>query len=205
MSSATGVAPRPPSLGRRAADFYDQRARSPLSAVHFVLHFAIAGWVGFLGIQLFLSIQSTVPANCGIVGNYLPNWPLAAIGLFALFVGRYFGFFRGRQQFPQDPKESRFAGQLSMALVFLALTVIWFFEAMGTARVPANPTGSVTFEPITFYVRCAVFQDMASNDRGLLAGGLIATVCFLAGHWLWAWHPALRNDHPEEEEDATFT
>jgi hypothetical protein len=74
---------------------------------------------------------------------------------------------------------------------------VWFIEALGTAHVGV---AAGAFEPITWYVRCAIYHDRFVSTFQLgpwshVGGwtlGIVITACYTAGHWLWSYHPDLR-------------
>ncbi len=110
------------------------------------------------------------------------------------FAGHFIGGFGAEP--PETPTdESRRLGRLSVALGFLMLFGAMVFEAFGTANYQVTTSGSTDrLEPITFYVRCAIYQDLAGWSHGAVTLLVIVISFFLAGFWLWGAHPAKPRD-----------
>lgn len=133
---------------------------------------------------LFVLLDKT-PANCAYDQDYLPNVLLFAIGISAIFLGRYFGRLDQRAT-AKATEPSRRTSRLLIMGAFALSTVVWFCEALGTAHVAIAASSKAAFEPITFYIRCAIYRDISGISGGAFTIALIVIICFLMGEWFWA-------------------
>jgi len=163
--------------------------------IHFLVHAALPLVIAAFGVVLVRTILEDTPTNCTYRVAYLPAPWLVAAGIGALILGRLLSLLNAPVPFATSLRADRVSG-LVAALGWLSLMVmltgILFYEAIGTAHVSVTPLGSAEYEPITYYVRCAIYEDRASNGVGWVTLLVVSIVCFLVGHWLWALHPGLR-------------
>lgn len=141
-----------------------------------------------IGTYLAVLVATNNPPGCVYQVDYLPAWWLFVAGLAGLVVGRNVSVLFAPSAAPrrlQDPPPA--LTQLALVLLFLLLTAVWVLEAIGTSHVAAN---GLTFEPITYYVRCAISHDLRDSPfhLGLFTIGIVFVICFTAGHWLWDHH-----------------
>lgn len=158
--------------------------------VHRLFHLALPVWLIVLGVVVGLQVGGSGPITCDPRQAFLPDPWFIGVGLVGLVVGRYLSHWRRRPYVGQSVRGRQTIGQLALVGTFLALTGVWFLEAIGTAHVSMADASTATFEPITFYVRCAIYIDRASNGVGWWSTAVVLSVSLLAGHWLWADHPA---------------
>jgi hypothetical protein len=137
---------------------------------------------GALGLYVLLGAKG--PDDCAYTTDYLPSYLLFGIGGVSLLAGRLLGRLDPRPP-PRATAGSKRVGHLALVCVFGLSVVIWFFEALGTAQVPIGASGSASFEPITFYIRCAMYHDISSISGGAISAFVIFIVCAVMGHWLW--------------------
>jgi hypothetical protein len=174
---------------------------------HFYAHWTIPVLLLLLGTWLAISVYSSTTNYCTAYQDTLPSAWLMAVGVVGLIGGRYFSHLAGEP----DPKAEPYSRPTRLPewdnavtpgawfLVFLLFTLIWFYEAMGTAQISfaTATTNALRYEPITFYVRCAMAQDLAAFKvmdlhTGFWAPIVVFSLSGLIGHWLWASHPTER-------------
>ena len=155
-------------------------------AAHRITHILLAVVLFVVGaaLGLYVLLGAKGPDNCGYTTDYLPSLPLFLVGAVSLGLGRVLGRLDPRQP-PRPTAGSKRLGRLALVFVFALNVVIWFFEALGTAQVSVSTANSAEFEPITFYVRCAIYHDISSISSGAITVFVIFIVCVVLGHWLW--------------------
>ena len=176
---------------------------------HLVVHALLPIVLVAVGAQLGSIVAASNPSNCryqdvnGLPVDYLPDWSLVIVGLIGLVAGRNLSRFSQRREYATSPR-SESVVQWTMVAVFAAMTAVWFYQAIGVARVSASALGATEFEPITYYIRCAIYHDKAAN------GGIawwtmfvVFVVCGLVGHWLWSEHPALSRMRARKRQQET--
>lgn len=135
------------------------------------------------GIHVVTNVRQHNPLNCVYSQALLPDAGFVVCGIVALLAGRFAGAIGFLQEWPGGSTNgSRATGQAALACMFLLLTVVWVYEAIGLTNVSG-------LEPITYYVRCSVAHDIAQTGVGRWTYAIVATVCFLVGHWFWPWNP----------------
>jgi hypothetical protein len=182
--------------------------QQPKEWIHFLLHGALPLFYLVLGVRLVAAVQTGNRPECAYDLDYLPDWSLAAIGLVGLLAGRNISQWGRHKKYVDDPTNksakpgvvhrSTVLWQGALVSVFALLAAIWFLEAIGTSHVRTS-TGA-EFEPITWYVRCAIYHDRATStlsfgpwtNIGVWTSLVVFVICYTAGHWLWAYHPTLR-------------
>ncbi len=170
--------------------------RSPREVAHFTFHFAPIIGFGAAALQLSNKVREHAPPNCIYPVDYLPDWWLVPVGLIGLMFGRFISLWREHTE-PQPTTRSKTFAQSALVFLFLFLAAVWFMEAVGTAHVPIERG---QFDPITWYVRCAIYEDRATSALALgpwtHIGGWTVILVFLvgstAGHWFWSYHRPLR-------------
>lgn len=155
-------------------------------AAHTVAHIVLAILLFVVGaaLGLYVLLAAKGPDDCAYTTAYLPSYPLFFLGALALFAGRVLGKLDPRRP-PQPTSRSKRMGRLALVCVFALNVVVWFFEALGTAQVSASSANTAQFEPITFYIRCAMYHDISSISNGAITAFVIILVCIVVGHWLW--------------------
>ena len=146
-----------------------------------VFHIAIT--LGILVSGSFIAwmvLQSPTLPACAY-DSALPDWTLLAIGVAAFVFGHYLGVLLPDRP-PQDTAASQLMGRLALAFVFLGGTLVWIFEAIGTANLSVG--GGAQLEPITYYTRCAIDFD-ASFTHLWFTRIAIFGIFLIAGHWFW--------------------
>ena len=175
-------APPPPPKGRTGL-------AGRRDYLHAGLHVAIALGLVATGLQLAAGVRSGTPANCLYPHDFLPDIRFAAVGAAGLLFGRYLGHIRSTSERKvQDSIFAKLMARAALLLVFLLLVPTWFYEAMGTAHVALDASRTLEFQPITYYVRCAIYHDVAS-DGGVWTIIAVVVVSIVVGHWLWPSHP----------------
>jgi len=155
---------------------------------HITLALALFVVGGLLG--LYVLVAAKGPDDCAYTKDYLPNYWLFGVGGLSLVAGHLLGRLdpQGPAGTARASAGSKRMAHIALVFVFLLSVVIWFIEALGTAQVAAGTAvGASTpaFEPITFYIRCAMYHDLSSISNGYISGGVIFIVCAVLGHWLW--------------------
>jgi hypothetical protein len=154
-----------------------------------------------------LDVRACVEQN--VASPLLPDYWLLAGSIVALLAGRVFGprlhrtpEQRGAQQL------SSIVGILATMLFFAAVAAALVYEAVGVRVSKARlqqPADVQQLEPITHYVRCAIYYDLLShwNDwhTGLWSVFAIALISFLVGYWLWS----MRGARVPQGEPSTAT
>lgn len=125
---------------------------------------------------------------CLHVEPRVPGWPFVVPGILGLLVGRYSGALRFVRHWPDEIAQPRsdgsgLVGRIALAIILVGLMAIFLYEAVGVYQPPNG------LEPITYYVRCAIWIDNAFGG-GVRTVLIIFFISFLFGQWLWAWHPA---------------
>ena len=133
------------------------------------------------------------PSTAGLPAFWLVGW-----GLFCILVGHGLGYWRAF-----DPtaaakysRSNRFFVSFLLFLMLAGFGGIFFYETVGLLRVSANPLQE-TFEPATYYVRCAIHYDMYPPGSSvwhfpLLTMLVVTGLCGILGHWLWPPHRSYR-------------
>ena len=160
---------------------------------HFLFKLGLPVVIAVVAFVIAASIPGSIPPYCVFESQYLPAPWLVVIGLGAFVGGRYFTRLRAPDTQPRvlGPKRQRgstIVGQLAFFSVFLALAGVWFYEAIGTAHVSSAANGFGGYEPITYYIRCAVYDDRSHLTVAPYTMFVVALICFLAGRWLWSSH-----------------
>jgi hypothetical protein len=178
---------------------------------HLVLHALLPIILAGVGAELGSLVQASNPTNCSyqdVNGNpvdFLPDWSFVIVGLLGFLGGRQLSRFSQRREYAPSAHGSAAVGQWAMFCVLLGMTVVWFYEAVGVAHVSASSLGATQFEPITYYIRCAIYHDKASNGIGWWTMFVVFLVCGLAGHWLWSEHPRLRRTRAARAREGETT
>lgn len=155
-------------------------------AAHRLSHIVLALLLLVVGaaLGLYVLLGAKGPDDCAYTTDYLPSFPLFIWGGLSLVAGRLLGRLDPRQP-PRQTAGARRMGHLALVCTFALSVVIWFFEALGTAQVTTSTANTAEFEPITFYVRCAMYHDISSISGGAITAVVIFIVCVVLGHWLW--------------------
>jgi hypothetical protein len=126
---------------------------------------------------------------------YLPDYAMLGVALLAILAGRYVG-----PRLHREPLGSRgrtisdAAGILAIGVLFAAAAGALIYEAVGVRESAGRDLLQVLkrvqeLEPITHYVRCAIYHDK-QGGRGYWTYSVLVLTGFLVGHWLWPSHPA---------------
>jgi len=165
-----------------------ERVRRPLGrlmlyATPFLL-LAIGGYLSWQALYID-------PRGCVDTIGALPDYPMLLYAIMALTIGRLSGYLRYRNEWHTideiDRRRSDLVGIRAMTIFFLAATLILIYEAIGVQQAALQNVQEL--EPITYYVRCAIYYDKAGATRGFATFFVVSMLCGLVGHWLWAWHP----------------
>ena len=148
-----------------------------------VFHIAITAGILVSGTAIaWIVWNSPTPPSCRYDRDVLPDASLFAIGVIAFVVGHYIGVLFPDQA-PRSTPTSTLLGRWGMVLVFLGATLVWIFEAVGTAQIALS--SGAKLEPITYYTRCAI--DFDAQLTGLWFTRLaIFGIFVIAGHWFWS-------------------
>jgi hypothetical protein len=121
----------------------------------------------------------------------LPNHWLVVLGVVSMLLGHLFGHVRPIEDArpASDNPFSRNVFTLMLFIIFLGVSATLLYEALGVLRVGDQSI----LQPITYYTRCAIHYDIHPNPANLdetrfpwQTVAMIATFCFLAGHWFWS-------------------
>jgi hypothetical protein len=178
---------------------------------HLVLHALLPIVLAGVGAELGAVVAASNPTNCnyqdvnGLPVDYLPDWRLVIVGLLGFVGGRQLSRLSQRREYAPTSHGSDAVGQWAMVCVLAGMTVVWFYEAIGVAHVSASSLGATQFEPITYYIRCAIYHDKAATGVGWWTMFVVFLVCGLAGHWLWSEHPRLRRTRATRARESETT
>jgi hypothetical protein len=140
-----------------------------------------------LGISLTSAVLEATRANCDVGRtDLLPATRIFVLGVAALIAGRAFSLVETMGTATESTARGA-AFFAAWCLIFLASAGVWFFEAMGTTHVAVDASGAIRYQPITYYVRCAAYQDIANSGFGFWTSAVVAALSFLIGDWLWSW------------------
>ncbi len=159
------------------------------SSAFLALHVLIPVVIAVVGVSTVRTLLEITPDKCAVERNdLLPSCWLMAVGLVGLVAGRVFTQWDGPKPAPTGLTLSQWAVPLAWVLFSVALVFVWWFEAIGTAHVSFGAAAPL-YEPITYYVRCAIVQDLKVNldGLGLLSPAIVFVIGGLVGHWLWPW------------------
>lgn len=120
----------------------------------------------------------------------LPAKQFIWIGLLCVVLGHLAGYIRTLDPGGKDgtyDRANRLMVLLCLTVFFLFVAGALFFEAAGQLRLPS---GDAAFEPITYYVRCAIHYDMYSPSSNTYHTPyatyiIVVSFSFMLGHWLW--------------------
>jgi hypothetical protein len=148
-----------------------------------IFHIAITVGVFVSGTAIAVLVwRADTPPSCVYTIDRLPDpWPFV-IGVVAFVIGHYIGVVLPDRP-PKSTDASVKAGRAAMVLVFFGATLVWIFEAVGTAQI-ALASGA-KLEPITYYTRCAIYFD-ADFTGGAFTRIAIFGIFLIAGHWFWS-------------------
>jgi hypothetical protein len=162
---------------------------------HFATKLALPIVIAAVGAIAVTSIPGSIPAYCVFDAQYLPAPWLVAAGLASFVGGRFFTRLRkpreDRTLSKRAEHNSGCLGQFAFSVVFATLAGVWFYEAVGTAHLRSDANGVGGFEPITYYIRCAVYADRSHVGAAPYTLILVSFICFLIGRWLWSAHKKL--------------
>lgn len=182
------------------------------------VHYPVLGVYGVMivllaveGVRLVQATLGMPQAHCPDHQTVLPNpWLLAAAAVSLVF-GRLSGYLRYDEQwhrlrhaqYARQRKVSEALGIVAFTVFAGAATVALLYEAVGVLRstIPAASTTVLALQPITQYVRCAIYYDRVSGSGGVITWLLVLAISWLMGHWLWALH--LPTDLPPATIDET--
>lgn len=171
-------------VARTTAKVAKTTAKASYGPTQWVIPFAVGALGGLVG---YLLLVTRGHDSCHFSNDYLPDSTLYLLGVVAFFGGHFLGDL-GAPAPTARSKRARRLGRISLVSAFLILGVIMVFEALGTAEAHVG-TPTVQLEPITYYVRCAIYHDISSPSHGAFTVLVIALTFFLAGHWLWGARP----------------
>jgi hypothetical protein len=143
-----------------------------------------------------------VAANgCTDTKNYLPDYTPLLGGFGALLAGRLIGYARYDPRWAgwSQRRSTRVIGALALCVLLLGASLALIYEAIGVAA--AGGPDKASLEPITYYVRCAIWHDKDANSgRAVLTFVVTALTGGLIGSWLWA---AIPSRHVEDDAAPT--
>jgi hypothetical protein len=135
----------------------------------------------------------------------LPDYALLAWSVAAVVAGRFLGPLL--HPVPENERAEQVAdtvGILAAMAFFAAVMFALIYEGIGVqaSRDHNQPIGNFhQLEPITYYVRCAIFYDKSGTPSfGLWTYIIFALTGFLAGHWLWPYNPPGRDTEAVGDE-----
>ncbi len=158
--------------------------------IHRVTHFALPPVLLYSGIRIGGDLGTDTRVSCP--GAYLPEPWYMVVAVVGLIAGRYLSHLKPGTSYPggSPPLAAKRAGQAALALGLFLLVIVWFYEAVGVAHVSTHVSATApVFEPITYYIRCAIYRDKDATTYGYWTISMIFLVTFIVGHWLWADHP----------------
>ncbi len=184
------------------------RAESKRGRFHFAFKLVLPFIVVFIGGVAIAALPGTIPQYCIYSAQYLPAPWLVAAGIGAFAGGRFFTRLRAPRPHELERRTdasrgSVFVGQLAWVALLMLLVGVWFYEAIGTAHVSAGAAGAGGFEPITYYIRCAIYDDRAHQTVAPYTLLVVSFICFLAGRWLWSDHKDV--PPPPRSEQVTLS
>ena len=148
-----------------------------------IFHLAITLGIFVSGSTIaWLVLRADTPPSCVYAVDRLPDPSLFVIGVVAFVIGHYVGVLLPDRP-PRATRASMLAGRWAMVLVFFGATLVWIFEAVGTARIALG--SGAKLEPITYYTRCAIYFD-ADFTGGWFTRVAIFGIFLIAGHWFWS-------------------
>jgi hypothetical protein len=142
------------------------------------------------GVTAYLIVQALSVPQLGCTDpkrEYLPDFGLLLGAAAALLVGRYLGRLRDRHHWTswQQQKPTQLVAALGLCALLLVAAIALFYEALGVAT--ATQFGVASLEPITYYVRCAIYFDMKGHDHvALFTYVVLVLTGLVVGNWLWA-------------------
>ncbi len=178
------------------------RGESKRGRTHLAVKLALPIVIASVGGVIVASIPGSIPPFCVFQSQYLPAPWLVGAGLAAFVGGRYFTWLRAPRQLTLSDRGQRGSGvlgQLAFVFVFIALVFVWFFEAKGTAHLSSDLHGVGGVEPITYYIRCAVYADRSHIAVAPYTTIVVALICFVAGRWLWSSHKDMPATPPGDQ------
>ena len=175
--------------------------------LHFLAHLLTVISLAIIGANLVKVVGSSETINCGYARDYLPDWGLVGVGIAGLLGGRFVNKLDTPK--PQAATAtSTLAAQFALACAFSMLVGIWVIEAIGTSH--AHATAAPEFNPLTWYVRCAIYHDYDTSmwsfgpwsPIGPWTTFVAFVISYVTGHWLWSYHPILRTYDPCSDAGA---
>lgn len=159
-------------------------------SIHLALHLLAPIVLLVAGVNLVSAMLEPIAPECGYARDLLPSRSIVIAGIAGLFLGRYLSKWGQPREYATHEAWTPAIFYGAWFGGFLLFAGLWFYEAMGTAHVLADRAARVDFEPITYYVRCAAYQDLASESGGLWITLGVVLISGIVGHWLWSSHPS---------------
>lgn len=126
----------------------------------------------------------------------MPAYVLLGWSVLALVAGRLAPRLHPQPQQARAKQVSDIAGILAIMLFFASISTALIYEAVGVRE--SHDRGQVVLsqiaelEPITHYMRCAIYYDLQHNPVHFSIWSYLTAgfVTYLIGHWLWAVLPS---------------
>jgi hypothetical protein len=155
---------------------------------------AVAALTGYL----VVAALSVDPLGCTDPNHeYLPDFGMLAVAGGSVVLGRLLGYLRYQPGWAgwEQRKLTQVAGAIGLCLLLGGAVVALIYEAIGVTL--ATNFGTPNAQPITYYIRCAIYNDKQGHGGiGLVTLAVLALTGLLVGHWLWGWHSPEREARP---------
>jgi hypothetical protein len=144
--------------------------------------------LGLMGIYLVVNAASVAQTGCQDTQNFLPDRVLLGFSLVGLLAGRYFVRLHPTPIATGGQRWSSVVGIFALILFFLAAATALIYEGVGVTEAAIHGKSALQqLEPITQYVRCAVYYDKlySPGNVGFASYFAFFVTSFLVGNWLW--------------------
>jgi hypothetical protein len=171
-------------------------ASSEPRALHLFGLGALVVLVAISGAYLFARASGVADPACQEIPDHrlLPDYFLVLWSVAFVYAGRVLGpKMHGLRESAAAEQLADTVGIMSAMLFFGTVTFALIYEGVGVQASLKDglPVGRFhQLEPITYYVRCAIFYDKSGTGGfGISTYLIFALTAFLAGHWLWPRNP----------------
>ena len=160
--------------------------------LHYAVHMAAPVLIFLIGFSVVPAMREARPDVCYEGNPALPNLVIIGSAGVGLFLGRWFSHLKGQRaaSAADHPRADRGATYLGWAILLFLWTVGWYYEALGMTHTWRSEADLVSYQPITYLLRCAAYVDIASHGPlAPVTSLVVGYVSFLVGHWLWSDRP----------------
>jgi hypothetical protein len=137
---------------------------------------------------LFVEALTVDPMGCtDPKRQYLPDLGLLTATAAAVLVGRQLGQMRYQSQWSgwQQHRRTQIWGAIGLCLLLLFAAVALVYEAIGVDL--ATNYGVPSLEPITYYIRCAIYNDKRGHGEvAIFTYGVLIVLGLIVGNYLWS-------------------